>query len=270
MLRHVNGSIRCMEEAFGDDPRPNFAKMCSCRTGPAWPTAVVDGLNSMIARRLMLRVEAGPPGASCSPEDDESWTACSVLATRYDSSFIPDRQLPQLPPDEQQDATLRKLDICHGLAGKGHSLRVIGISPSSLPFSLAPVKAEKAPVCAVVYDASRGPLWDGRQAVFCPTEPPRCLEGSCECAEKDRSPVDLRALEGKSEPACWTCLSQEQRDRVEAAAKEAQQKAEKSAAPAAAAQGLPLTAWAAASGARPERPPAGRTPVSAAYKAAGR
>eukprot|EP00931_Biecheleriopsis_adriatica_P034865 TRINITY_DN20112_c0_g1_i1.p1 TRINITY_DN20112_c0_g1~~TRINITY_DN20112_c0_g1_i1.p1 ORF type:complete len:384 (-),score=53.80 TRINITY_DN20112_c0_g1_i1:28-1179(-) len=208
MLRHVNGSIRCSAERFGNDPRPGLVKVCSCRDGPAWPDAVGDGLNHTIARKLLPRVEVGPAEAGCGPEDDAAWTACAVMSSRYDASLVPDRLLPRLPPDEQQDVAFRKLDLCHHLAGPDQALRILGVWPSSIPLGVVPVKASSAPVCAVVYRPGLGPVWNSRAAVFCPTDPPRCLEGTCECADSGFSPVDIRnqSKSQESGPPCWTCL----------------------------------------------------------------
>jgi len=223
MLRHVNGSIRCSSSEFGQDPRPGLPKLCSCREGPAWPESVADGLNGTVARQLLPRVEVGPAGAGCSAEDDGAWTSCSVMSSRYDASIVPDRMLPRLPPDEQQDAALRKLDLCHHIAGPDQALRILGVYPSSIPSGLVPMKASAAPLCAVVYSPERGPTWDERAAIFCPTDPPKCLEGSCECADAAHSRVDLNlkvnvtaAGEDHSKKSCWACLPPEQMKEGEA------------------------------------------------------
>jgi len=212
MLRHVNGSIACGVPFFGDDPRPGLPKLCSCLRGPAWPEALVDGLNETISRKLLPRVEAGPPDASCSAEDDGSWTPCSVLSSRYDASFVPDRILPRLPVDEQRDMALRKLDLCHRLVGPDQALRILGVWPTNIQMGVVPIKASSAPLCAVVYSPSRGAFWDNRAAIFCPTEPPKCLEGSCECADSSLRRVDLRERDGTKDAApCWTCLPSSER-----------------------------------------------------------
>jgi len=205
MVHHANGSIRCTADAFGDDPRPHFAKICSCYAGPAWPVQVAAGLNSTIARKLVPRVEIGPLGAGCDPSDDGLWTSCGVMSTRYDASVIPDRFLPMIPPAEQQDAALRKLDICHHLAGGHQAMRILGVMPSKrVGQQLAPVKAASAPVCAVIYEPGRGAAWGGRSAVFCPTDPPRCLEGSCECANSQHRRINIKKMDGG--PECWACV----------------------------------------------------------------
>merc|ERR1719356_601159 len=100
-------------DAFGDDPRPHFAKMCSCRPGLTWPEQAVYGLNETIARSLVPRIEIGAMDAGCGPEHDGAWTPCAVVSTRFDASLVPDRLLTRLLPEEQRDAALRKLDICH-------------------------------------------------------------------------------------------------------------------------------------------------------------
>lgn len=219
MLLHVNGSIRCATDAFGDDPRPHFMKFCSCRPGPTWPLAVLDGLNATIAQRLVPRVEVGPADAGCSPEDDGAWTTCAVLSTRSDASIIPDRLLPRLPPAEQRDAAMRKLDVCHHIAGPNQALRVLGVLPGNPLASLQPIEVTAAPMCAVVYSPERGPMWDGRSVVYCPTDPRHCLETSCECANEDLNLVNIRAKPAGSDenggeeepdaPACWACMPPE-------------------------------------------------------------
>merc|ERR1719419_2141448 len=72
MIRHVNHSIRCTTDTFGDDPRPHFAKICSCWPGLPWPQAVIDGLNATLARKLVPRIEVGAADAGCRPEDDDA------------------------------------------------------------------------------------------------------------------------------------------------------------------------------------------------------
>ncbi|CAK9114433.1 unnamed protein product [Durusdinium trenchii] len=191
MLRHVNGSIPCSVAFFGHDPRPHLPKLCSCLASLSWPESLVDGLNETISRSLLPRVEAGPAEATCSPEDDGKWTPCSVLSSRHDGSVVPDRILPRLPVEEQRDMALRKLDLCHRLA-PDQALRILGVWPSNIQMGVVPIKASSAPLCAVVYSPLRGALWDGRAAIFCPTEPPKCLEGSCECADASLSRIDLR------------------------------------------------------------------------------
>eukprot|EP00913_Durusdinium_trenchii_P028227 g26462.t1 len=93
--------------------------------------------------------------------------------------------------EEQRDMALRKLDLCHRLA-PDQALRILGVWPSNIQMGVVPIKASSAPLCAVVYSPLRGALWDGRAAIFCPTEPPKCLEGSCECADASLSRIDLR------------------------------------------------------------------------------
>ncbi|CAK0842048.1 unnamed protein product [Prorocentrum cordatum] len=178
MVRHVNGSIPCTADAFGDDPRPHFAKLCSCRQGPGWPEKVAQGFNKTVARTLVPRVEIGAAGAGCSPEHDGEWTPCAVVSTRYDASLVPDRLLPRLPPEEQCDAALRKLDVCHRIAGPDRALRVLGVLPgvAEREQALSMLKANSVPICAVVFSPAVGPTWDGRAAVFCPTNPPSCLQ----------------------------------------------------------------------------------------------
>lgn len=205
MLKHVNGSILCSVDWFDDDPRPGLPKLCSCRDGPTWPLSVADGLNSTIARKLIPRIEIGPSTAGCASEDDAQWTACSVMSSRSDASIIPDRMIPKLPPDEQLDIALRKLDLCYQLAGSDQALRVLGSWPSSIPMGIMPVKSSSVPVCAVVYRPTVGAIWDSRSAIFCPTDPPHCLEESCECATDGHSPVDLRHKANTTQP-CWACL----------------------------------------------------------------
>lgn len=214
MQRHVNGSIPCTWEAFGDDPRPGMAKICSCRPGLPWSRDVLSGLNETISRHLVPRVEVGPEDAGCGPEDDGRWTPCSVLSTRFDASLMPDRLLPRLEIEEQQDAALRRLDLCHELAGKGQAMRVLGLWPSNILNGVAPVKATSAPVCAVVYSPALGATWQSRGSVYCPTEPPRCLEGECQCASSERIRVDIRAVaqgeDGESGlPPCYSCMTDE-------------------------------------------------------------
>lgn len=212
MVRHANGSIRCSLDAFDGDPRPHFPKLCSCLSGPAWPQAVLEGLNETIARHLVPRVEIGPAGAGCGPEDDALWTPCAVMSTRYDASIIPERYLPRLGPSEQEDVALRKLDLCHQIAGPDMSMRLLGIwSPKDPPSS--PVKAQSASTCAVVYDPEQGPEWEGRAAVFCPTDPRHCLEGSCECADSGRVLVDVHL--GKDGRECWACVTPAEQKRLQ-------------------------------------------------------
>lgn len=208
MLRHVNGSIPCGMAFFGDDPRPNLPKLCSCLHSVPWPESLVEGLNETISRSLLPRVEAGPPEATCSAEDDGRWTPCSILSTRHDGSLVPDRLLPRLPVEEQRDMALRKLDLCHRLVGPDQALRILGVWPTNIQMGVVPIKASSAPLCAVVYSPIRGAVWDSRAAIFCPTEPPKCLEGSCECADTSLSRIDLRRRDGAKEegPPCWTCL----------------------------------------------------------------
>eukprot|EP00434_Breviolum_minutum_P012234 symbB.v1.2.010787.t1/scaffold707.1/size170859/8 len=208
MLRHVNGSIPCGVAFFGDDPRPNLPKLCSCLHSLPWPESLVDGLNETISRSLLPRVEAGPAEATCSAEDDGSWTPCSILSSRHDGSLVPDRILPRLPVEEQRDMALRKLDLCHRLVGPDQALRILGVWPTNIQMGVVPIKASSAPLCAVVYSPVRGAVWDSRAAIFCPTEPPKCLEGSCECADTSLSRTDLRHRDAKEEqgPPCWTCL----------------------------------------------------------------
>lgn len=208
MLRHVNGSIPCGVAFFGDDPRPNLPKLCSCLHSLPWPESLVDGLNETISRSLLPRVEAGPAEATCSAEDDGSWTPCSILSSRHDGSLVPDRILPRLPVEEQRDMALRKLDLCHRLVGPDQALRILGVWPTNIQMGVVPIKASSAPLCAVVYSPVRGAVWDSRRAIFCPTEPPKCLEGSCECADTSLSRTDLRHRDAKEEqgPPCWTCL----------------------------------------------------------------
>jgi len=216
MVRHTNGSIRCTVDSFGGDPRPHFSKMCSCYAGPAWPVQVVEGLNSTIARKLVPRVEVGPVGAGCDPSGDGLWTSCGVMSTRYDASVIPERFLPMLPPAEQQDAALRKLDICHQIAGSHQAIRILGVIPSKrVAQQLALVKAASAPVCAVVYEPGRGAAWGSRSAVFCPTDPPQCLEGSCECANAGHRRINVKKMDGG--PECWACVQAEDEPKDEEA-----------------------------------------------------
>lgn len=219
MVRHTNGSIPCTPDAFGDDPRPHFAKFCSCLPGPRWPAQVADGLNATIARKLVPRVEVGPAGAGCDPVDDGLWTPCAIMSVRFDASVVPDRYLPMLPPQEQQDAALRRLDMCHHLAGAGQALRVLGVWPTKAARATSvPMKVTSAPVCAVVYDPSLGAAWEGRAAVFCPTDPPRCLEESCECADKAFLRKNVQEAEGG--PECWACVApEEQQPEAETQAK---------------------------------------------------
>lgn len=208
----MNGSIPCSSAFFGDDPRMGLPKLCSCMSGPAWPTAVVDGLNETIARKLLVRVEAGPADAGCSAEDDGKWTPCSVMSSRFDASLIPDRIVPRLPIEEQRDVALRKLDLCHNLAGPDQALRILGVWPSSIPLGVLPIKASSAPLCAVVFSPTAGAQWGSRGTIYCPTDPPKCLEGSCECAESSQSRVDIRhsggakASKEDTDPPCWACL----------------------------------------------------------------
>ncbi|CAL1169018.1 unnamed protein product [Cladocopium goreaui] len=176
MLRHVNGSIPCGVAFFGDDPRPNLPKLCSCLHSVPWPESLVEGLNETISRSLLPRVEAGPPEATCSAEDDGRWTPCSILSSRHDGSLVPDRLLPRLPVEEQRDMALRKLDLCHRLVGPDQALRILGVWPTNIQMGVVPIKASSAPLCAVVYSPIRGAVWDSRAAIFCPTEPPKCLE----------------------------------------------------------------------------------------------
>eukprot|EP00933_Yihiella_yeosuensis_P020965 TRINITY_DN16704_c1_g1_i1.p1 TRINITY_DN16704_c1_g1~~TRINITY_DN16704_c1_g1_i1.p1 ORF type:complete len:341 (+),score=48.70 TRINITY_DN16704_c1_g1_i1:84-1106(+) len=212
MLMHVNGSIRCSEDMFGDDPRQGMLKFCSCRDGLTWPESVADGLNSTIARKLVLRVEAGPAGAGCLEQDDSAWTPCAVMSHRFDASIFPDRLVPRLPPDEQLDMAFRKLDLCHKLAGPEQAIRILGVWPSSIPVGASPMKASGAPICSVVYEPSMGPAW-GARAVYCPTDPPRCLEGSCECASESHRPVDLRKRDNSTAAVnatpCYACMPPE-------------------------------------------------------------
>mmetsp|Transcript_106150 Transcript_106150/g.269596 ORF Transcript_106150/g.269596 Transcript_106150/m.269596 type:complete len:352 (-) Transcript_106150:139-1194(-) len=209
MLRHTNGSIRCTSDAFGEDPRPHFAKVCSCFAGPRWPLEVVDGLNETIARKLVARIEVGPPGAGCDPASDGAWLPCAVMSTRYDASVIPDRYLPMLPPAEQADAALRKLDVCHRMAGGRQAIRILGVLPAKQArASLVPVMATKASMCAVVYEPGAGIAWEGREAVFCPTTPPQCLP-ACECADDSHKQINVRA--GKDDDTeCWACVPAEE------------------------------------------------------------
>jgi len=201
MLRHVNRSILCSADVFGADPRPGMPKICSCRPGIAWPDTVQEGVNSTIALRLVPRVEVGPPGAGCDPEGDGLWTPCSVMSMRYDASFVPDRFLPRLPPSEQKDAALRRLDECYRIGGPDRALRVLGVASTAPP--MVPLKVTKVPMCAVVYEPEAGPAWRGRQSVFCPTDPPHCLEDSCECADEAHMRTNIQTEEDG--PACWAC-----------------------------------------------------------------
>eukprot|EP00418_Pyrodinium_bahamense_P084991 CAMPEP_0179064938 /NCGR_PEP_ID=MMETSP0796-20121207/28201_1 /TAXON_ID=73915 /ORGANISM="Pyrodinium bahamense, Strain pbaha01" /LENGTH=349 /DNA_ID=CAMNT_0020761891 /DNA_START=259 /DNA_END=1306 /DNA_ORIENTATION=- len=207
MTRHVNHSIRCTTDAFGDDPRPHFAKFCSCWPGLLWPEAVIDGLNATFARKLVPRIEIGAADAGCRPEDDGAWMPCAIMNTRVDSRVLPDRLVPRLDPGEQQDTILRKLDTCHRIAGADQALRVLGVWPASAELATTPVKATSAPVCAVVYAPERGPIWDGRETIFCPTDPPHCLEETCECADEAHARVDLQAAANGT--ACWACVPPE-------------------------------------------------------------
>jgi len=216
MVRHVNSSIKCSTEAFGDDPRPHFAKFCSCLPGLAWPRDMVDGLRATLARKLIPRVEIGAPDAGCGPEDDGAWTPCSIMSTRLDASLFPERLLPRLQPVEQEDATLRKLDACHHIAGQEQALRVLGIWPASAKVASVPLKATSAAVCAVVYAPDRGPVWDSRRVIFCPTEPPQCLEEGCECADKTYSRIDVHASQNGTAAACYACVPPQQADQPQA------------------------------------------------------
>lgn len=210
MEQHANGSIMCSAEAFGGDPRPHFAKFCSCRTGPAWPMSVVQGLNASLFRKLVPRIEVGAADASCSPEDDGAWTPCAIMNERADASVVHDRLLPRLPASEQEDVALRKLDMCFHIAGPHRALRVLSIWPSAATLAMAPIKAKSAAFCALVYTPHLGPVWDGRAAVFCPTDPPRCLEETCECADAAHTQVDVHANANanKTEDVkpCWACV----------------------------------------------------------------
>lgn len=204
----MNGSIQCSAQAFGDDPRPHFAKVCSCLSGPAWPQSVVEGLNATIARRLVPRVEIGTASAGCGTEDDGEWMPCSVMSKRFDGSIVPDRELSTIDPYEQQDVALRRLDTCAKIAGPHQALRILSVWSANAATAFLPMKATSAPMCAVVYAPERGPVWDSRTVVFCPTDPPRCLEGSCECANTAHDRVNVRKSEKDedAEPECWACV----------------------------------------------------------------
>lgn len=204
MLRRVNGSVMCTPTAFGGDPRPHYAKFCSCRQSLQWPLSVVDGINETIARRLMLRVEVGKAGSGCSVEDDDQWTPCAIMSTRADATIIADRYIPRLSSEEQRDTALRKLDECYDIGGPGRALRILGVKKATPDVAMQPVKAASAPVCAVVYQPVQGAAWESRDAVFCPTEPSNCLEGPCECADAAHSPVNVQ--ESEDGPACWACM----------------------------------------------------------------
>jgi len=208
MIRRVNHSMRCTTDAFGDDPRPHFAKFCSCWPGLPWPPEVIDGLNATLGRNLIPRIEIGAPNAGCSPEDDGAWTSCAVMNERVDASLLPDRLVPRLEAQEQEDVTLRKLDVCHRIAGADQALRVLGVWPTAAALMPAPVKATSAPICAVVYAPGRGPVWDSRAAIFCPTDPPNCLEEACECADEAHSQIDVNADQNTT--ACWACAPPQQ------------------------------------------------------------
>jgi len=212
MVRHVNSSIECSTKAFGDDPRPHFAKFCSCLPGLAWPRDMIDGLRATLARKLIPRVEIGAPGAGCGSEDDGAWTPCSIMSTRLDASLFPERLLQRLQPVEQEDATLRKLDACHHIAGEEQALRVLGIWPASARVASVPLKATDAAVCAVVYSPDRGPIWDSRRVIFCPTQPPQCLEEGCECADETYNRIDVHASENGTVAACWACVPPQEAD----------------------------------------------------------
>jgi len=173
---------------------------------------MIDGLRATLARKLIPRVEIGAPGAGCGSEDDDAWTPCAIMSMRLDASLFPERLLPRLQPVEQEDATLRKLDACHHIAGEEQSLRVLGIWPASARVASVPLKATSAAVCAVVYSSERGPVWDSRRVIFCPTEPPQCLEEGCECADKTYNRIDVHASENGTAAACWACVPPQQAD----------------------------------------------------------
>lgn len=235
MQRHVNGSIQCTAEAFGDDPRPHFKKFCSCLSGPIWHTSVVEGLNATFSRGLVPRIEIGPATAGCGQEDDGLWVPCAIMNTRFDSSILPDRMLSRMRAEEQEDALLRKLDNCYHIGGSRQALRVLGVDVSAADRPMLPMKAVSAPVCAVVYAPERGPAWNGREAIFCPTLPQCITEETCECANKDHGRINVK--EGEEGPACWACAPQEAKASAKPTGQQQQEKQRVRAPTAAAAAG---------------------------------
>lgn len=237
MVRYATGAIQCTADAFGSDPRPHFAKLCSCQQGMPWDREVFAGLNSTIAAKLVPRVEIAASGSSCSPEDDHAWTPCAVMSTRVDASLIPDRFIHHLSPLEQMDVALRKMDDCARIAGPKAAMRVLGVMPGKSPNdNVVPITSVSAPVCAMVYSPEGGVAWDARSAVFCPTDPARCLTQPCECANPEHERRDMQE-EGKEGKPCYACVPPEKEPEGQKSAdseKDAEKQAPAPAAPAAA------------------------------------
>mmetsp|Transcript_26607 Transcript_26607/g.48756 ORF Transcript_26607/g.48756 Transcript_26607/m.48756 type:complete len:320 (+) Transcript_26607:47-1006(+) len=202
--RRVNQSIACKPDFFGADPQPNIPKYCTCRSGPAWPAEVVKGFEAMASRSLVPRIEIGPATAGCSAEDDGQWTACAVMSTSQNREPTPERLMTSLETDLYSDMALRKLDSCFHLAGPAKALRVLGVWDASPAKAMELISAAQAPVCAVVYSPQDGgALWQKRDTIFCPTEPPHCLEEHCVCADPNMRPVNIHTQEATTE--CWAC-----------------------------------------------------------------
>jgi len=216
--RRVNQTIACRPALFGADPQPNVPKYCSCREGPAWPVEVVQGFESMSARKLLPRIEIGPASAGCSAEDDGQWTACALMSTKPEGSPMPERELVSMDLELYKDIALRKLDRCYHLAAPGLALRVLGIWDASPAKAMEVINAAQAPVCAVVYSPQEGgALWQKRDTIFCPTEPPHCLEEHCVCADAKMHLVNIHTQEATTE--CWACrpeVAQEEETHIEA------------------------------------------------------
>mmetsp|Transcript_63818 Transcript_63818/g.152211 ORF Transcript_63818/g.152211 Transcript_63818/m.152211 type:complete len:340 (-) Transcript_63818:43-1062(-) len=214
--RRVNHSISCQPDFFGADPQPHSPKYCTCRPGPDWPVEVVEGLRSMFSRHLSPRIEIGHAGAGCGSEDDGRWTPCAVMSTKPEGDFVPESRLTSVQPDLFEDIALRKLDKCFHLAGPQRSLRVLGIWKATALNAMEPIQSSQAPVCALAYSPPEGgAVWQRRDSIFCPTEPPHCLEEDCECADDTMRPIDIHA-DQEGLPACWACRHQISAPRAEA------------------------------------------------------
>jgi len=204
-VREVNsdGPMQCTAEALGGHMHRDL-RICWCQDGLPWGDDVRKGLASMVTSGLVPRVEiASEDGVEpdCSPESDGLWQGCVVMSRRWDTTVIPQVLTRGVPPEEQLDMTLRKLDACHRLS-PGAPLRVLGVRSGQGADALeVPVRTSR--VCSVVYSPDLGAMWTAKASpIHCATQPGTCTTTPCECRRSSDRKLELRTPQGQR---CWAC-----------------------------------------------------------------
>lgn len=207
LVREINadGETLCTADALRA-PSHIGPRMCWCLDGVPWGEEVRKGLAAMVRQGLTPRVEVASeevPEPGCDASSDGTWYGCVILSRRWDATPVAQAAVRAVPPEEQLDMALRRLDACQHMTPRA-SLRVLGVRGGQAA-DIVEMPVSLASVCSVVYKPGEGALWTAEtSAVHCATQPGHCTATPCDCRRADDRKLELRTPEGR---LCWACTA---------------------------------------------------------------